>query len=158
VCHLVIDHRFVTAASAHLATFSAWQARSLPFLIACFPSASTDWGLAWLFGAFDTINVLLRAQETACAVNVTTVRVLVYYTGCQETASTGSVNVKPSRWIGLAAWNGSTRKKSTPTSLLMALIMLALPYSSLTDLLEFAKLPSGAGWRIGARRARRRPA
>jgi hypothetical protein len=39
-------------------------------------------------------------------------------------------------------WNGSTRKKSTSTLLLVALIVLPLPYSPLAGLLEFATLPA----------------
>jgi hypothetical protein len=65
VRHLLIDHRFVIATSAHLPTFSACQVRSVSFVIACTSSASTDSDVAWLFGTFDGMNVLLRVQETA---------------------------------------------------------------------------------------------
>jgi hypothetical protein len=65
VRHLVIDHRFVTTASVHLPTFSAWQVRSVSFVIACISSASTDPDVAWLLGTFESSNMLLRVQETA---------------------------------------------------------------------------------------------
>jgi hypothetical protein len=65
VRHFVIDHRFVTAASVHLPTFSAWQVHSVSFVIASISSASSDPDVAWLFGTFESSNVLLRAQEAA---------------------------------------------------------------------------------------------
>ena len=42
----------------------------------------------------------------------------------------------------MVEWNGSTRKNSTPTSLLVALIVLALSHSSQASLLAFATLPA----------------